>query len=593
MLSLIVILLLAVVLILYVAIPLLFPSQADPLPDDRDPLLQDLEEERDALLRAIQELDSREDLAEERREQLRARYEVKAAKVLRALDERQMILRGGAPKVPNASAKPVRLPVATFALLAIMVLSASVLGGYVLPRVGDDATLTTFDEGRLEAGRRLQELQRAASSEPSAENLLALADAYWQLDDADNARQSYQRVIDEVDLVPAVAYQRLGFLTLQDDIHQAREYLQQANNLDPSNLDTLFFLGEINFALEDMDAAIDAWEAYLEAPGGGENEMVASRLELAQTLAPHLARIEEAPNEENVMALGDTYWNMQQRELAADAYFRVLTEINPDNARALSRVGQVLFFSGSNENAVGFLARARELEPEDLSTLLFLGNAYFTLDMNQEAISVWEEYIEVAGGRERAGRVPQLIEDAEARLAGDTVDVDQAALPGVPGDVAGMPGEVPPAPTDDMAGALTQESVDPFAGGDEDPEAVHESDELPDESDALYAEAAEEDAKDDEDVYTEDDEDSAVDEALFARGEQIYAQSCAGCHGADGSQGMYDMNNNRFLEDSEGFRQIIRQGRGSMPAFGNALDEEALTALEHYMRVTFLDDEDD
>src|SRR5690625_7626489 len=48
----------------------------------------DLEEERDALLRAIHELDNRADLSEERRAQLRTRYEAKAARVLRQIDER-------------------------------------------------------------------------------------------------------------------------------------------------------------------------------------------------------------------------------------------------------------------------------------------------------------------------------------------------------------------------------------------------------------------------------------------------------------------------------------------------------------------------
>ena len=75
-------------LLLLVAAPLLLSGFSDPLPDLRDPVTVDLEEERDALLRAIRELEQRTDLAESRREELRRRYEAKAALVLRQLDER-------------------------------------------------------------------------------------------------------------------------------------------------------------------------------------------------------------------------------------------------------------------------------------------------------------------------------------------------------------------------------------------------------------------------------------------------------------------------------------------------------------------------
>ena len=84
----------------------LVPDQADPLPNLRDPITQDLEEERDALFRAIQELDARADLPEQRRAELHTRYEAKAAKVLRALDERQAELRGQTPVKRPATPAP-------------------------------------------------------------------------------------------------------------------------------------------------------------------------------------------------------------------------------------------------------------------------------------------------------------------------------------------------------------------------------------------------------------------------------------------------------------------------------------------------------
>ena len=65
--------LLVLIAVAYAAVPLLAPRQVDPLPDERDPELLDLDEERESLFRAIREVDARHDMAEARRGALRAR----------------------------------------------------------------------------------------------------------------------------------------------------------------------------------------------------------------------------------------------------------------------------------------------------------------------------------------------------------------------------------------------------------------------------------------------------------------------------------------------------------------------------------------
>ena len=145
MLSTILVVILAVVMFVYLAIPLLIPSYADPLPSTRDPVAEDLEEERDALIHAIRELDNRQDLAQDRRDELRARYEAKAARVLRALDEYNASQkRHTRPKAQPTSKRP---PVALITLLGLMLFSAAALGGWVLPRTGD--TVITVANERL------------------------------------------------------------------------------------------------------------------------------------------------------------------------------------------------------------------------------------------------------------------------------------------------------------------------------------------------------------------------------------------------------------------------------------------------------------
>ena len=408
----------ALVLAGYVALPLLFPGQADPLPDPRDPVTLDLEEEREALFRAIRELDARDDLPEARRTALRRRYEAKAAQVLRSLDAREEQLSGQPVAHPAGARRP---PYALLTLLLLVIASAVGLGNFVLPRVGG-STITSFFEGDLEAGRALQELRRIVDRNPSAENLMALADAYWQLGEAEGAEATYRRIVAEIAPVPGLAYRRLGFLTLQTDLGEAKGLLELARAADPSDLDTLFALGELNFALGRRPEAREAWESFLAQPGGAGNPDVVARLELIDATEPLYEAVEREPSEANRLALADALWRQGERERAVEIYFRILTETDPDQPEALSRTGQLLFFRGRVDDAVAILERARSLGADDPETLLILGNAYFGLELFADAVAVWEAYLEVA---DDPGRVPDLLASARARLEGGSATGEQ------------------------------------------------------------------------------------------------------------------------------------------------------------------------
>src|SRR5690606_21033004 len=155
--------------------PLLAPSQADPLPDDRDPLLVDPSEEREALFRATTELDAREDPAAAPRHSLRDRYEAQAADAPPRIDARQPPLAARRRRAPaeGEGAGRRRVPYGAVAVLAALVAIGAVVPAYVLPRVGQDATITTTD---LDVARQLQAQQRAVEQDPSVTNLLALGD---------------------------------------------------------------------------------------------------------------------------------------------------------------------------------------------------------------------------------------------------------------------------------------------------------------------------------------------------------------------------------------------------------------------------------
>jgi mono/diheme cytochrome c family protein len=535
---------LVLVALLYAAVPLLLPRQVDPLPDERDPVLLDLEEDREALFRAIRELDAREDVDAATRARLRARYEAKAAGVLRAIDERRAALAGRAdPPRPTARRG---LPWAALSLLAVMGASAAALGPFVLPRVGQNATVTTFFESELRAAESLRDLQRAADRDPGVTAFMNLADAYWQLEDAPQAEAAYRRVLlqaeaDGSGTAPALAYKRLAMLAVSSDLELARDYLLQARQSDPTDGETLFALGELHFALGDLGRSAEAFRAYLATPGGEGDIDAEERLVLVERLEPALdaLRVERSP--ETLQAVADVFWDEGGIDQAVEVYFEILTQHDPRHAHALARTGQLLFLRGRTDDAIGVLERAAEaagglteLEPQ---ASLFLGNALFTSGDDDGAIRAWQAHLEVVGA-ERAGRVPDLIATAEARRRGESTDTAATT----------------PAAADGAAGAGVA------AGG----AAVAASE--PTARAELAAAALEDPA------------------LLDTLGRDLFALHCASCHGSEGQGGMGPrLAGNRRAGQEANVRSAITFGRGMMPGFGAVLERDEVEILVRWL----------
>ena len=71
-----------------------------------------------------------------------------------------------------------------------------------------------------------------------------------------------------------------------------------------------------------------------------------------------------------------------------------------------------------------------------------------------------------------------------------------------------------------------------------------------------------------------------------ATGEEIYAQLCARCHGADLGGGVgpdIGPSSNAAAEDDEYLEFTVLNGRGRMPSF-SSLDAEQVDRLVDYMR---------
>ena len=70
-----------------------------------------------------------------------------------------------------------------------------------------------------------------------------------------------------------------------------------------------------------------------------------------------------------------------------------------------------------------------------------------------------------------------------------------------------------------------------------------------------------------------------------ALGESTYAGACAKCHGMTG-EGFIGppLIGNPLLQSREGLEEIIRDGRGAMPAVGEGWRERQMDALVRYLR---------
>src|SRR5690606_9175569 len=221
--------------------------------------------------------------------------QAKAAKTLEAIDARQQALAGR--PAPRA-AGPRRVPLGAIVALTLVLAAAAVLPSFVLPRVGQDATVTTTD---VAAATQLRDLQRAAQSEPSAENLIALGDAYLALQMTQEALDTYQQVVDSSDPVPASAYQRLAVLAFGTDLTRAQEMLELARDAEPENPDTLFLLSEVAYANGELALAHDALLRFLAVAQQEPDPSVVARLALLDELAVLGPAAAADPSEPNLM----------------------------------------------------------------------------------------------------------------------------------------------------------------------------------------------------------------------------------------------------------------------------------------------------
>ena len=141
-------------------------------------------------------------------------------------------------------------------------------------------------------------------------------------------------------------------------------------------------------------------------------------LALEAQLAREAAGVNDQPKLATLLAYGAASWELQQWERAAQAYGAIL-RLDPSNIKAVSRYGQLVFFSGDNDQALTLLRAAAKFD--DAEALLTIGNILFSAKNDpQGALAIWERYQRVTKGKGEA-RVIELIAAAKKRIGSDDI----------------------------------------------------------------------------------------------------------------------------------------------------------------------------
>jgi cytochrome c oxidase subunit II len=76
-------------------------------------------------------------------------------------------------------------------------------------------------------------------------------------------------------------------------------------------------------------------------------------------------------------------------------------------------------------------------------------------------------------------------------------------------------------------------------------------------------------------------------------GEQEFIGACSKCHGAEGEGDIGPELTSASVSDADSVAEIVRNGRGRMPAIGEEWDDRQMTALTTHLRQRFGADEND
>ena len=165
-----------------------------------------------------------------------------------------------------------------------------------------------------------------------------------------------------------------------------------------------------------------------------DGDRLAQMQELTAQLRERL--VENPDNTEGWAMLGRTYMRLEQYRDAAWAFEQLAGSIDEDaNGKAvawgLSAQAQFFLSQGAmTPQVTETIAKARELNPDEVNSLGLLGIHAFSQENYEEAIRYWERIVTVAPDHPQIGSIRQGIDQAYQRLGREAPDDEKAAAAG-------------------------------------------------------------------------------------------------------------------------------------------------------------------
>jgi tetratricopeptide (TPR) repeat protein len=227
-----------------------------------------------------------------------------------------------------------------------------------------------------------------------------------------------------------------ALLAAQGDEARPIELLQDWSERHPDDIEALRMLLDLLFSAKRHADAVRVAEALMRSAGAELLPATAERLfAAAQGLGNlalarrgiELAATRVANDAKLVQLLSSLYEQTGDKRALAAHLGKHLSKSGPADKRAeeLRRIGQLLLDAGDVESALGPLASALELKPDDVPTVLFIADVHISARRFQEAQDLLEHTMnaqrqrrspELALLRYRMARLSDSAGDQEARL---------------------------------------------------------------------------------------------------------------------------------------------------------------------------------
>ncbi len=209
----------------------------------------------------------------------------------------------------------------------------------------------------------------------------------------------------------------------QNQPAKAFAVLRVALQLDPRNLDALYYLHRLTSVLAQQEFA----RLYAMAPDSARvHQLMAESLHEQNDAAgeerEYLAALERNPKSVVILnAMGDLKRHQSKLEEARGFYARA-EAVDHASFDALYGLGACAIFMQDNERAIGYLTGALHAEPESIAAKLALGDALLRAKQNQRA----EEVLRGLVKSDPAAKQGWVLYAKALRLLGRKEEADRA-----------------------------------------------------------------------------------------------------------------------------------------------------------------------